>query len=451
MVSMSKPRAGMRDRISALSDALLSHILSFLPTLCAVRTSILSVRWRNMWTSLPNLDFDDVRDSFDVPIGPNDKITFTTFVDRVFLYRDSSKIKKLGLKILYSKDFSRINDWICTAVWRNVVEIDLCLSCQEEDFQFPQSLFMCKTLKVFKLYSNLRTIKYPPPLPGCFPNLKFLHVEFDYPDPDSLKILSTRCPMLEELAIFGSIEFGAVCDINVFAPELKKLRIGVHDLDGNCNFSINAPKLEYIDIEAACLSSYYLENANGLVTASVFNDGVEEEYQPFFLNRLAALLSQITNVNHLSLDICDPCLEVWYHSFYFSNLNQMKLVLRDSHYWEVLALLLKKSPKLVNLTLVDNTIFQNYDEHSLPQWEQPESVPVCLLRNLSSITIKGFRGHQGEMDVAQYMLKNGHVLNKMTIYTDYTGNLYKKEKELYKEFLMFERRSMTCKVEFIKM
>ncbi|KAJ7981730.1 FBD-associated F-box protein [Quillaja saponaria] len=47
------------DRITSLPTGILRHILSFLPTKHAVATSILSSRWKNLWVSVPNLDFDD--------------------------------------------------------------------------------------------------------------------------------------------------------------------------------------------------------------------------------------------------------------------------------------------------------------------------------------------------------------------------------------------------------
>jgi hypothetical protein len=45
---------------SKLSEPhLISHILSFLPTRDAVRTSVLSKKWLDNWTFITKLDFDD--------------------------------------------------------------------------------------------------------------------------------------------------------------------------------------------------------------------------------------------------------------------------------------------------------------------------------------------------------------------------------------------------------
>ncbi|CAA0816251.1 Unknown protein [Striga hermonthica] len=46
------------DRLSSLPDAVLHHILSFLPTKRSVQTSILSRIWRHLWTHVPDIDFD---------------------------------------------------------------------------------------------------------------------------------------------------------------------------------------------------------------------------------------------------------------------------------------------------------------------------------------------------------------------------------------------------------
>lgn len=74
----SKPRAGGEDRISRLPDAVLCHILSLIPTKYAVRSSIVSNRWKNIWASVPNLDFEDrsnTRDGFILMVVSREKST----------------------------------------------------------------------------------------------------------------------------------------------------------------------------------------------------------------------------------------------------------------------------------------------------------------------------------------------------------------------------------------
>ncbi|KAI3722271.1 hypothetical protein L2E82_33303 [Cichorium intybus] len=52
---VEKKRARMEDRFSNLPEDLLVHILSFLDTKQAVKTSVLSKRWDSLWTSIPVL------------------------------------------------------------------------------------------------------------------------------------------------------------------------------------------------------------------------------------------------------------------------------------------------------------------------------------------------------------------------------------------------------------
>lgn len=55
----SQIRRGLEDRISKLPDAVLCHILSFMPTKYAVLTSVLSKRWQYLWTCVNTLDLDN--------------------------------------------------------------------------------------------------------------------------------------------------------------------------------------------------------------------------------------------------------------------------------------------------------------------------------------------------------------------------------------------------------
>lgn len=61
--------------LGSLPDVVIRHILSFLPTKDAVRTSVLSKRWEFLWTSIPTLDFH--------LILPAKRTDFMNFVERV--------------------------------------------------------------------------------------------------------------------------------------------------------------------------------------------------------------------------------------------------------------------------------------------------------------------------------------------------------------------------------
>ena len=97
-----------RKRIDDLPDLIIQHILSYLSTEEAVRTSILSKRWKYLWTSIPKLDFNE---------GALDRrIMFMKFVERVLALHDPSDIKKFSLSCNVQYDTSHINAWICSVV-----------------------------------------------------------------------------------------------------------------------------------------------------------------------------------------------------------------------------------------------------------------------------------------------------------------------------------------------
>ncbi|KAM5586501.1 F-box/LRR-repeat protein [Rosa sericea] len=304
MGSVSKHQAIVKDRISALPDAVLGHILSFLRTKYAVRTTILSKRWNKLWIYVPSLDFKDQQDFRTFRTDGYGSELFTNFVDRVLLFRQSSDIRKFSLSLRHCDAFSRIDGWICTAIRRNVVELDFFL-CVDDDitFELPRCVFMCKTLEVLKLASNCLTCAPPPS--GCFSSLKFLHVSVCYPVSDWVANIFSHCPLLEGLIIDGNIGLERVMNFNISACNLKTLKIDLY-IDGNpgdpaYNLFIDAPKLENLDVKLDKLSNYYIEDAKSLIKADIDLEACGAEQQPAFANRVTALLALISSVKSLSL------------------------------------------------------------------------------------------------------------------------------------------------------
>lgn len=300
---------GDKDWISELPDALLCRILSFLPTtIWAVRTTVLSKRWNNVWTCVPNLDLDCGRDfgyrHCDRGYRHCDRDRFATFVDRVLCSRDSSDIKKFRLRTCVT-DLARVEGWIFTAVRRNVVELELELNAGEKyTFVLPRSIFSCKTLKVLKLYGSL-CIPYAPPSSRCFPSLKCLHVSLKSPGCKSfMENVFTNCPGLEDLGIYYTniLQIDAPMR-KVSAPELKTLRISLSKEYPGENVLIDAPKLEKLDVQTQLevVSNYSLD-ARSLVNANIVFDDYYYYADPASLPKHAiALLAGIYNVKYLSL------------------------------------------------------------------------------------------------------------------------------------------------------
>uniref|UniRef100_A0A2N9GEC6 F-box domain-containing protein n=1 Tax=Fagus sylvatica TaxID=28930 RepID=A0A2N9GEC6_FAGSY len=91
-----------RNRISNLPDSLLCHILSFLPTIEAVATSLLSSRWKTVWTLVPNLYFDVDKIEAISNSSSSDQyhVTFAQILFRVWALRNVNRVQKVSPKVV---------------------------------------------------------------------------------------------------------------------------------------------------------------------------------------------------------------------------------------------------------------------------------------------------------------------------------------------------------------
>ncbi|KAL6128392.1 hypothetical protein ACLB2K_071747 [Fragaria x ananassa] len=251
-----------------------------------MRTTVLSRRWNNQWTSIQNLKFDKDDEYFST--GRNDPDRFARFVNRALHFRESSDIQKftlcinrIGFRIHLLCGYWHIHDWICTAVRRNVNTAD------------------------FKFGLQWWDITFDPPASGCFPSLESLklkvrvRVRIVDPVEHEMEKLLSSCPKLVHLGV--SISGFAAFNLKVSAPELKWLKImSLLQRSQLITFCVDAPKLEDLYLFGLYrLPNLFLENAKSLVRARMCKLSVEE--QPSCPNRPNMLLAQISGVKYLSL------------------------------------------------------------------------------------------------------------------------------------------------------
>ncbi|KAK3425432.1 hypothetical protein EUGRSUZ_A00477 [Eucalyptus grandis] len=198
------------DKISKLPGHIMDQILSRLPIKDAVRTSILSRKWRYRWSSVPQLVFDDQCTSTGgVPIE--------TIIDKVLLLH-TGPIQKFMLSHQGMCASSDIDHWILHLCRVSVNEIILNI-WEGQYYKIPTSLFNCQDLIHLELYRCL--VKIPSTFEG-FKILESLDLQVVELSPDELEALISRCPLLKRLTLRG---LDGIKQINVEVGNLEWLEV----------------------------------------------------------------------------------------------------------------------------------------------------------------------------------------------------------------------------------
>ncbi|XP_020878748.1 putative FBD-associated F-box protein At1g05080 isoform X2 [Arabidopsis lyrata subsp. lyrata] len=156
------------DRISALPDDLLMHILLFLPgTKDVVATMILSKRWRSIWTMVPRLGYyDDTHKVFTGGLfgrllgrlfdkSEQQQRCLWRFIDKSLQLHKAHVLESLLIKLGPSGDHVDVGKWIAIAVARRVRELTLMITWSAEPASLSKSLYTCDTLVELHLSNNI--------------------------------------------------------------------------------------------------------------------------------------------------------------------------------------------------------------------------------------------------------------------------------------------------------
>ncbi|KAK6280376.1 hypothetical protein POUND7_020643 [Theobroma cacao] len=393
-----------KDRISALADGILTHILSLLPTKDAVMTSLLSRRWRSAWTCVTNVELDDSKVS-----------NFEMFAERVMSVHDA-RIKKFTLRCNDWHNSQLIHQWISTAVMRNVAELDISLLTFEM-INLPDCVYTCESLEVLKL-AGWFALEVPDSKVVSLKRLKFLSFSWlQIKDDSYMTLLLSGCPVIEEIHIYKSMWEG-LSTFSVCSPSLQRLSV---DIEGrqvaskHCTFVLDVPNLKYLALlnDVMALSENYFEEQASSIVSARLQVGNWVSPVPVIVKLLNHISSTINDL-WISYSTIEPIGRAndYAQLAAFNNLEYLKLEVESfaaSHYWSVVHHLLQLSPNLKLLVLTAKGFA------SFAEWHQPDDVAECLLSNLVTLKVQGVDGEDRVMELIEYYLRNAMVLNQMYI------------------------------------
>ncbi|OVA09209.1 F-box domain [Macleaya cordata] len=397
------------NRISELPDSLLHHILCFLPTKCAIRTSILSRRWRYLYTSIPILDFRKWRSHTSTSTLEGYRLEherFRNFLDRILNLHDMPNLLKFYLHCDRHFNESRVNAWISSVIRRKVEELDLSLFGEYN--LFPPSLFTCESLTILELKMDVEYVLHLPQSIS-FPRLKILRLtDITFMDENLTQQLFSNCPVLEELSISSClwINMKVLC---ILAPALKCLFFNSPSEDGsdtldNCEVKIYAPSLLSLRYYEGVATNYFLHSFSSLVNADIDLMFLDDS----LLTRVkigysaSKLLGGLSNVKHLTLSgDTFKALSFAYDTLInlptFYNLVHLEVgSMFPCSTNRTLLEFLHIVPNLESLLFTDGFNQGIYDGDD--GWAINLMAP-CLLLHLKSVEIRQFSGHSRELSV----------------------------------------------------
>lgn len=206
------------DKISNLPGHIIDKILSHLPLRDAVRSSVLSSKWRYKWVTLPYLVFDNP----SVLLSSQDqtliKSKLVNIVDHVLLLH-SGPIQKFMLSHRDLQGVSDIDRWILFLSRRSIKEFILEI-WKGPRYKLPSSIYFCQNLVHLELFNCV--LKLPPVFEG-FKSLKSIDLQHITMDQCDFQNLISSCPLLERLTLMN---FDGFSDLKIHAPNLRFFDVG---------------------------------------------------------------------------------------------------------------------------------------------------------------------------------------------------------------------------------
>ncbi|KAJ3690758.1 hypothetical protein LUZ61_019922 [Rhynchospora tenuis] len=262
------------DRISELHDNLLTQILSYRPTKEAVRTCLLSKRWRKVWASVPVLDFDFadfLSDDKHMRLRSECHSNFVKFIDAVLDLQQAQQLDRFRLvskclvKAYQCYDLP-LTTWIPLILQKTPRVLSIYVQSNLVNVDVPDLAFTCSSLEEMKLKIDDRWFPVLNPALVRLPHLRKLSLGHFTIKADCMNNLLQGCPNLGELELYACVlNFSQIsCD------NFKSLVI-VGCYYDSAEIRVSIPSLQYLELAVMSgqTAGFVFENMSSLVKACV--------------------------------------------------------------------------------------------------------------------------------------------------------------------------------------
>ncbi|XP_021661034.2 F-box/LRR-repeat protein 25 isoform X2 [Hevea brasiliensis] len=390
------------DRISSLPDEIICHILSFLPsTLQAVRTSVLSKRWRLLWTYVPNITFPL---KFVPLIFYYDLKEYSErearLIDKTLKTYSSSKIKKFCIQ--FSADLidlgPRMDSWVQFAVGRDVEDLTLEFSLNNSIRGFDIAKCYGYSLPQFFYHNSwLRNLKadfcqFVPDGRVSWSSLKDLSIGHDTLTDEVMQNILDGTPVLQSLKLLSCNRIHRLdLSLNSHLKKLVMHEAVAYVKEDDTVVEIAGPHLQVLEIMGFWFKKKCrLMNMSSLIRATLdfeVERGLHEKRNDFL---------------EKSRNIVEECLDNVHHA------RELKLGSWCIQFYA-------------------DSDFSNSDDFGENYWKSQKIIFSHLLLNLKTVKISKLMKRERGCSLERvftflgFLLKNASVLEKMVLYGSRLG------------------------------
>ncbi|CAL8172505.1 unnamed protein product [Prunus armeniaca] len=387
----------VEDRISELPYEVIVSIVSLLPLKEAVATSILSRRWRYVWSSTTTLNLETV--NFEDPETLNyfceldyDKRDqeeghkYVNWVNHALKQHSGQSIERFRVIFFLDNVFtSSIDKWVQFAMEKRVQRLELDLlttgggGWHDDDYTFPYKLLgMEKEDFASNVIPSLGSGGYYNNI--GFKSLKVIHFRHVGVTGEVVEFFLSNCPLLERLSL--DVVKNLV-NLRVVGPSIALKYLEIKYCQRLKNIEICDANIVSF-IYCGSLIHLHLKNVPLLVDVTYYKWYAYAEFTRIVFSQFSPCLSHL---KILKLDIREAVYNQNHVLPILANLRHLQLLVYADYHWSLgrLASFMKACPYMQRLVL-------GLDLKT--KMAKIEKAAECPHYSLKEVEISGYRGHK---------------------------------------------------------